>query len=200
MFLWTYGSTSRNLLTIGASAKGIMKIREFIYLFIILFIIIGLKATNGEVLKMSGFQITSPAFENNGFTPKKYTCDGADINPQLLIANVPAETKSLALIVDDPDAPAGIWVHWVVWNIAPQTHEIKENTVPNGATQGLNDFRKRSYGGPCPPSGTHRYFFKLYALDTMLTLDFNATKAHVEKAMRKHIIAETRIVGLYKRS
>ena len=107
MFLWTYGSTSRNLLTIGASAKGIMKIREFIYLFIILFIIIGLKATNGEVLKMSGFQITSPVFENNGFTPKKYTCDGADINPQLLIANVPAETKSLALIVDDPDAPGG---------------------------------------------------------------------------------------------
>ena len=149
---------------------------------------------------MSEFQITSPVFENNGFIPKQYTCDGADINPQLLIANVPAGTKSLALIVDDPDAPAGIWVHWVVWNIALQTHEIKENTVPNGATQGLNDFRKRSYGGPCPPSGTHRYFFKLYALDTILTLDFNATKAQVEKAMRKHIIAETRIVGLYKRS
>jgi len=120
---------------------------------------------------MSGFQITSPVFENNGFIPKKYTCDGVDINPQLLIANVPSETKSLALIVDDPDAPAGTWVHWVVWNISPQTHEIKENSVPNGANQGLNDFRKRSYGGPCPPSGTHRYFFKLYALDTILTLD-----------------------------
>ena len=161
-----------------------MKMREFFYLFIISFIIIGPRATNGEVLKMSGFQITSPVFENNGF----------------MIANVPSETKSLALIVDDPDAPAGTWVHWVVWNISPQTHEIKENSVPNGANQGLNDFRKRSYGGPCPPSGTHRYFFKLYALDTILTLDVNATTAHVEKAMRKHIIAETRIVALYKRS
>ena len=149
---------------------------------------------------MSGFQITSPVFENNGFIPKKYTCDGADVNPQLLIANVPAGTKSLALIVDDPDAPAGTWVHWVVWNIAAQTHEIKENSVPNGATQGLNDFRKHNYGGPCPPSGTHRYFFKLYALGTILMLDIKTTKAHVEKAMGEHIIAETRIVGLYKRS
>ena len=177
-----------------------MKMREFFYLFIISFIIIGPRATNGEVLKMSGFQITSPVFENNGFIPKKYTCDGVDINPQLLIANVPSETKSLALIVDDPDAPAGTWVHWVVWNIVPQTHEIKENSVPTGANQGLNDFRKRNYGGPCPPSGTHRYFFKLYALDITLKLDANATKAHVEKAMGEHINAETRIVGLYKRS
>ena len=149
---------------------------------------------------MSGFQITSPVFENNGFIPKKYTCDGADINPLLLIANVPAGTKSLSLIVDDPDAPAGTWVHWVIWNIDPQTREIKEHSVPNGANQGLNDFRKHNYGGPCPPSGTHRYFFKLYALDAILTLDFNATKADVEKAMVEHIIAETRIVGLYKRS
>ena len=112
---------------------------------------------------MSGFQITSPVFENNGFIPKKYTCDGADVNPQLLIANVPARTKSLSLIVDDPDAPAGTWVHWVVWNIDPQTLEIKEHSVPNGANQGLNDFSKHNYGGPCPPSGTHRYFFKLYS-------------------------------------
>ena len=149
---------------------------------------------------MSGFQITSPVFENNGFIPKKYTCDGADVNPQLLIANVPARTKSLSLIIDDPDAPAGTWVHWVVWNIDPQTREIKEHSVPNGANQGLNDFRKHNYGGPCPPSGTHRYFFKLYALDTILALDFNATKAHVEKAMGEHIVAETRIIGLYKRS
>jgi Raf kinase inhibitor-like YbhB/YbcL family protein len=177
-----------------------MKIRKFVYLVIIVFIIIWFQTTNGEVLKMSGFQITSPVFENNGFIPTKYTCDGADINPQLLIANVPAGTKSLALIVDDPDAPAGTWVHWVVWNIVPQTKEIRENSVPNGANQGLNDFRKRHYGGPCPPSGTHRYFFKLYALDTLLSLDLNATKAIVEKAMREHVVAETRIIGLYKRS
>ena len=149
---------------------------------------------------MSGFQITSPVFENNGFIPKKFTCDGADVNPQLLIANVPAGTKSLSLIVDDPDAPAGTWVHWVVWNIDPQTREIKEHSVPNDANQGLNDFRKHNYGGPCPPSGTHRYFFKLYALDSIITLELNATKAHVTTAMGERIIAETRIIGLYKRS
>ena len=190
-----------SLLARGDLGEGLMKIRELIYLFIIiLFIIIGFQATNSEVLKMSVFQITSAVFENNGFIPKKYTCDGANINPQLFIADVPAGTKSLALIVDDPDAPAGTWVRWVVWNIVPQTHEIKENSVPNGANQGLNDFRRRKYRGPCPPSGTHRYFFKLYALDSIITLELNATKAHVTTAMGERIIAETRIIGLYKRS
>lgn len=148
---------------------------------------------------MSEFKLSSAVFQNNGSIPSKYTCDGSDINPQLVIGNVPPGTKSLALIVDDPDAPMGTWVHWVVWNIAPNIKEIKENDTPKGAETGLNDFRKQSYGGPCPPSGTHRYFFKLYALDTTLNLPAGAKKPDLEKAMKGHVISQTQIIGLYKR-
>lgn len=153
-----------------------------------------------EGATMSEFMLSSTAFQNNGFIPSKYTCDGSDINPHLVIENVPAGTKSLALIVDDPDAPMGTWVHWLVWNIAPNTAGIKENNVPKGALLGLNDFKKQSYGGPCPPSGTHRYFFKLYALDSILNLPSGAKKADIEKAMKGHIISQSQIIGLYKRS
>ncbi|NTW60704.1 MAG: YbhB/YbcL family Raf kinase inhibitor-like protein, partial [Nitrospirae bacterium] len=104
-----------------------------------------------------------------------------------------------ALIMDDPDAPGGMWVHWVVWNIDPTTREIKENGVPPGAKQGVNDFRKTPYGGPCPPSGTHRYFFKLYALDAMLDLGSGTTKGALEKAMKGHILAQAELMGRYKR-
>ncbi len=148
---------------------------------------------------MGELQITSPVFKNNESIPVKYTCDGEDINPPLLIENVPPEAKSLALIHDDPDAPMGTWVHWVLWNISPDTGEIKENSVPAGAQQGFNDFRKHDYGGPCPPSGTHRYFFKLYALDSLLDLSSNAKKGDLEKAMKGHILAQTQLIGLYKR-
>ena len=148
---------------------------------------------------MSTITISSPAFKHNDHIPAKYTCDGADVSPPLLIANVPPAAKSLALIVDDPDAPAGTWVHWVLWNIDPKTTDLAENAVPSGAQQGLNDFRSHSYGGPCPPSGTHRYFFKLYALDSTLTLGANSTKAALEKAMKGHILAQTELIGLYKR-
>ncbi len=152
-----------------------------------------------EANSMGALNITSTAFQNNGNIPRQYTCDGKDINPPLMIANCPQGTKSIALICDDPDAPVGIWVHWVIWNIDPGVKEIKENTVPQGAVQGINDFRKHSYGGPCPPSGTHRYFFKVYALDTMLTISPNASKADLEKAMKGHILGEGQLVGLYKR-
>ena len=148
---------------------------------------------------MAELSISSPVFENNGSIPGKYTCDGLDVNPPLKIDNVPSEAKSLALIMDDPDAPRGIWVHWVVWNIDPKTEEIREDTVPKGSVQGINDFEKRDYGGPCPPSGTHRYFFKLYALDTLLNFSSDAGKAGLEKAMKGCIIAQAQIVGLYKR-
>lgn len=148
---------------------------------------------------MSTMKISSPAFKHNEMIPAKYTCDGADVNPALAIENAPAEAKSLALIMDDPDAPRGTWVHWVVWNVNPKIREIKENTVPDGGKQGMNDFRKHDYGGPCPPSGTHRYFFKLYALDTILDIQPNATKAQLEGAMKGHIIARTEMVGLYTR-
>jgi len=148
---------------------------------------------------MNGLQLTSPAFKHNEYIPKKYTCDGSDINPPLQIKNIPADTQSMALIVDDPDAPAGTWVHWVVWNIDHSVNEIKEDSVPKGAEQGLNDFRKHEYGGPCPPSGTHRYFFKLYALDTVLNLEPKARKSDLEKAMNGHIIEKAEIIGLFKR-
>jgi len=148
---------------------------------------------------MKGLQLVSPAFKNNEFIPEKYTCDGKDINPPLLIENIPSGTKSMALIVDDPDAPAGTWVHWVVWNISPDTKEMKESSVPGGAQQGVNDFRKHEYGGPCPPSGTHRYFFKLYALDTMLNLGSKAKKSDLEQAMKGHILEKTKRIGRYRR-
>lgn len=148
---------------------------------------------------MSALSIASPAFSHGGMIPPKHTCDGADVNPPLSIGNVPENTKSLALIVDDPDAPMGTWVHWVMWNVEPGTEEIPENSVPKGALQGTNDFRKQSYGGPCPPSGTHRYFFKVYALDTVLSLAAGATKAKLENAMKGHVIGQAELVGRYKR-
>jgi len=156
-------------------------------------------AVSKEEGKMSTLSIESPAFKNNASIPRHYTCDGKDVNPPLVIRGVPDGAKSLALIVDDPDAPMGTWVHWVVWNIDPATTQIGENSVPAGAQQGKNDFRKMSYGGPCPPSGTHRYFFKLYALDTKLNLNANSTKADVEKAMSGHILGDAQTMGLYKR-
>ncbi len=148
---------------------------------------------------MSTMKISSPAFKHNEMIPSKFTCDGADVNPALMIEGVPAEAKTLALIVDDPDAPRGTWVHWVVWNIDPKTKEIKENSVPAGAKQGMTDFRQKNYGGPCPPPGTHRYFFKLYALDTVLDLGTNADKAKLEAAMKGHIIGQAELIGRYGR-
>ena len=141
-------------------------------------------------------KVSSPAFGPMEFIPPKYTCDGANINPPLEIAGIPEETASLALVVDDPDAPRGTWDHWIVWNIPPQPR-IGENTVPG--TEGLNDFRQHHYGGPCPPSGVHRYFFKIYALDTMLTLPVNARKSDLEKAMEDHVLAKGELVGKYQR-
>jgi len=146
--------------------------------------------------QMKELTVSSPVFENNGFIPRKYTCDGDDVNPPLRIEGIPKETLSLVLIVDDPDAPRGTWDHWVVWNIPPVS-AIEENTIPG--IEGLNDFGRHSYGGPCPPSGTHRYFFKVYALDTKLSLRPDSRKADVERAMRPHVIAKGEIVGLYRR-
>lgn len=150
-------------------------------------------------LTPKNMKLTSTAFIHNQNIPSKYTCDAENVNPGLQISEVPEGAKSLALIVDDPDAPVGDWVHWVVFNIDPATSEIAENNVPSGATQGMNDFKKVNYGGPCPPSGTHRYFFKLYALDTTLNLGAEATKADIEQAMEGHILDNAELVGLYQR-
>jgi Raf kinase inhibitor-like YbhB/YbcL family protein len=148
---------------------------------------------------MSKLQITSPVFQHYGMIPSKFTCDGADVSPPLWIGNIPEKTSSLALIVDDPDAPVGTWVHWVVWGILPGTSEIPEDSVPRGAIQGKNDFGKQRYGGPCPPSGTHRYFFKLYALDAPLAVNSGATKARIEEAMKGHVLAQAELIGHYRR-
>lgn len=152
-----------------------------------------------ERVKISGMRITSGAFENNQFIPVKYTCDGGDLSPPLVIGEVPPEAKSLVLIVDDPDAPAGTFVHWTVWNIDSKTTEIAEGTVPQGATQGLTDFGRVGWGGPCPPSGVHRYAFRLYAIETKISLPSSAKREDLDRAIERHILAQTALVGLYGR-
>ena len=144
-------------------------------------------------------KLTSPVFENNKPIAPRYTCDGENINPPLTIRNVPRGTKSLALLLDDQDAPRGSYVHWIVWNIDPETKDIKEDSVPENAVEGTNDFKKRNYGGPCPPTRAHRYVFKLYALDIRLNLEASSTKAALEKAMKGHVLAQTQLLTSYKK-
>lgn len=152
------------------------------------------------LINQSNMKLTSPVFENNQNIPSKYSCDGEDVNPALQITEVPEATQSLVLIVDDPDAPAGDWVHWLMWNINPQLQEITENSIPQGAVQGTTDFGRTGWGGPCPPSGTHRYQFKLYALDTQLDLEPSAKKKDLEQAMQSHVLDQVVLVGLYQKN
>lgn len=154
---------------------------------------------SSEIEKATEMIIKSLAFKNNSDIPTKFTCDGKNINPSLEILDVPEGAKSLALIVDDPDAPGGDWVHWLLWNIDPTATEIAEDSVPDGAIQGLNDFGDNSYGGPCPPSGTHRYQFKVYALDTMFDIDKSSKKPDLLSVMEGHIIGESLLMGPYSR-
>jgi len=171
--------------------------------FSLLFIVVIISACQGQVLKQIGsMQITSSEFSNNGTIPSQYTCDGQDMNPPLEFKDVPGQAKSLVLIMDDPDAmkPAGkIWDHWVVFNISPDTKEIKEDQEPQGV-YGLGTSNNLKYHGPCPPDGQHRYFFKLYALDIILALPESSTKKQVEEAMNGHILSQTQLIGLYKRN
>jgi Raf kinase inhibitor-like YbhB/YbcL family protein len=153
---------------------------------------------------MEGFnegnmRIESPSFAQNGAIPAAHTCDGGDISPPLAISGVPEGAASLALIVDDPDAPIGTWTHWTVWNIPADSASIAEGSVPRGAVEGTTSFGKTGYGGPCPPSGTHRYFFKLYALDAALSLPPSADAAALEAAMEGHVIDKAGLVGTYAR-
>jgi Raf kinase inhibitor-like YbhB/YbcL family protein len=150
-------------------------------------------------------QVTSSAFAEGQPIPAKYTCDGEDISPPLKWGSIPQGAKSLALICDDPDAPAGTWVHWVLYDLPATVAELPERvpmteTIPNGGKQGINDFKRVGYGGPCPPrGGPHRYFFKLYALDAELQLKAKATKKELVRAMEGHILAEGQLMGTYKR-
>ena len=154
------------------------------------------------------FNLTSPAFAANGSIPAKYTCEGADICPPLEWSGAPSGTRSFAFIVDDPDAPdpakpQRVYVHWVVYNIPASTTKLPENAaksgLPSGAGQGTNDWGKQTYGGPCPPIGRHRYFFKLYALDTELKGLSNPNKAQLEKAMQGHVIGKAELIGTYQK-
>ncbi|MCX8009973.1 MAG: YbhB/YbcL family Raf kinase inhibitor-like protein [Ignavibacteria bacterium] len=164
-------------------------------------IIFSQKKLKGKSMEI---KVESSAFKEGEFIPSKYTCDGENISPQIKWSNYPKETKSFALINDDPDAPIGDWVHWVVYNIPADVNELNENqpstkTLNNGAVQGLNDWKKFGYGGPCPPSGTHRYFFKIFALDSILKLEPGATKKQLLDAMKGHILAEGKLMGKYSR-
>ena len=151
--------------------------------------------------------LKSPAFQQNGHIPSKYTCEGEDVSPPLAWEGAPNGAKSLVLIIDDPDAPDPkapkmVWVHWVIYNMPPDTKSLPENAgkarLPQGALLGLNDFKKTGYGGPCPPIGRHRYFHKLYALD--ITLDLrDATKSQIERAMRGHVLANAELIGTYQK-
>lgn len=146
---------------------------------------------------MAGFSLGSDAFQHEQPIPEKYGCKGENINPQLTISNVPENTEALAMIMDDPDAPVGTFTHWTVWNIDPKTALIPENT--SIGTEGANDFGDTGYGGPCPPSGTHRYFFKLYALSEKLQLPPGASRQQLEQAMEGKILQQTQLMGTYSK-
>lgn len=158
----------------------------------VMFIAAPLSVYGGDTM-----HISSPAFTHNQSIPPRYTCQGEDVNPPLAIAGVPAAARSLVLIMDDPDAPGKTWDHWIVYKIPVNTTAIAENIVPG--IQGTNSWGRQDYGGPCPPSGTHRYFFKLYALDTGLDLLAGLSKKKVEEAMQGHIVSSAELVGLYKK-
>jgi len=162
---------------------------------------IGFSQVEGCAMELN---IKSSAFDEGELIPEKYTCDGEDVSPSLSWAQPPKETKSMVLICDDPDAPMGTWVHWVLFGLSPDTMELPEGVssdkeVLGGAKHGLNDFRRYCYGGPCPPGGTHRYFFKLYAVDTQVNLNAGATKNEVLNAIKGHILAEGQLMGRYSR-
>jgi Raf kinase inhibitor-like YbhB/YbcL family protein len=178
--------------------------RSIYIFFLVVAILVEAGCTAKEMPASEGegemvIQVTSTAFSEGGNIPRKYTCDDINVSPQLSWTGVPQGTKSLALIADDPDAPAGTWVHWVLFNLSPELGGLDEGAMGLGVN-GKNDFRKLGYGGPCPPKGSaHRYYFKLYALDTILNLKEGATKADVEKAMKGHVLAWGQVMGKYSR-
>ncbi|MDH7517653.1 MAG: YbhB/YbcL family Raf kinase inhibitor-like protein [Candidatus Thermoplasmatota archaeon] len=174
------------------------KVTTAVVVIITFIIIFSIGCVEDQKSKSRNMKLFSSAFRDGETIPSKYTCDGSDVSPPLSFSDVPENTKSLALIMDDPDAPMGTWIHWLVWNIPVNKTVIEENEGLK-FPQGLNDFGKIGYGGPCPPSGTHRYYFKLYALDTMLNLNEGAKKEQLVSAMSGHIIEETQLMGKYSR-
>jgi Raf kinase inhibitor-like YbhB/YbcL family protein len=146
----------------------------------------------------ANLQVTSSAFKDGGDIPSKFSCDGANTSPPLQISDVPAGAKTLVLIVDDPDASSGLFTHWMAWNLSPQTGIVAEGSAPGGV-RGTNDFGKSGYGGPCPPSGSHRYYFRVFALDRKLDLSSGAKRSQLNAAMKGHVIGQGELVGRYSR-
>jgi Raf kinase inhibitor-like YbhB/YbcL family protein len=165
----------------------------------LLFLLLPSRADPAEPEPATTMKITTHAFSERRPIPERFTADGRNINPPLVISGVPAGTKSLVLIVDDPDAPMGTWNHWLVWNIGPGTSGIPEDSVPRGAVVGRNDAGTAAYAGPSPPRGTHRYYFRLYALDTKLDLPAGSGRPALDAAMRSHILAKAELLGRYGR-
>lgn len=163
--------------------------------------------TNGAsplLQNTNSIKLTSTAFKEGELIPRQYTCDGVNVSPSLEWSGAPKTARTLVIIADDPDAPAGTWVHWVLYNLPADNIGMVENLPATdelraGGFQGKNDFGKIGYGGPCPPSGTHRYFFKIYALDSQLSLKAGATKAEVEKSMEGHVVSQGQLMGMYRR-
>lgn len=181
-----------------------MQVRRAARFFPLLVLPIGTLLILGPPASAGTISVKSLSFEEGEAIPRKHTCDGEDVSPPLTWSGVPEGTKSMAVVCDDPDAPAGIWVHWVIYNLPADTGGLGENvppreTLPDGARQGKNDFRKIGYNGPCPPGGTHRYFFKVYALDRLLDLPPGATKAELVRAMEGHVLAQGSLMGTYSR-
>ena len=164
-----------------------------------------IKTNNNKAVEAKmGITLMSTAFKDGEMIPSKYTCDGVNVSPQLSWSGVPSNAETVALILDDPDAPEKTWVHWVIYDLPTSTNSLPEN-VPKeeksiaGGKQGINDFKKIGYGGPCPPSGTHRYYFKIYALDAATSLTPGATRDQLSKAMEGHVVAQGQLLGKYKR-
>lgn len=152
-----------------------------------------------KIKEIDSMRLTSIAFENNQNIPVRYTCDGKNISPPLQISEVSNQAKSLVLIVDDPDSPSGSFTHWVLWNIDPSVSIIEEGKIPEGSLQGVNDFRERSYGGPCPTTGMHHYHFRLYALSEKVNIDSHSTKEDVENEISSFVFDKAELIGLYQR-
>lgn len=168
-------------------------------LLVVAMVFVSVSALQGQEVKMPQLTLTSAAFKHSQPIPARFSCEGSDTSPPLAIEGVPKEAKALALIMDDPDAPAGTWVHWVLWNIDPSTKQIAQGSTPRGAEQGVNSWLRKGYGGPCPPSGQHRYFFRLYALSQRLNLPSNSTRKDLDRAMKGKILAQTELLGVYSR-
>lgn len=176
-----------------------MQVRMSCILILVSLMLIAGCSQQEEVVNMGGMNISSPSFSDGGRVPDRYACKGENVSPRIDLQGIPDNAKSLAIIVDDPDAPLKIWVHWIAWNITPIS-TIPEAELPQGSVEGVNDFGIHQYSGPCPPPGSvHRYFFKVYALDTMLDIGEDSEKADLEKAMKGHVLAQATLVGTFSR-